>query len=58
MKTNDFQSLLQNFFLKRLMNQQKASTCTVSSYRDTLRLLLRFLKEGFGIAPDSVSINP
>jgi site-specific recombinase XerD len=57
MKTSDFQRLLQNFFLKRLMNQQKVSVCTVSSYRDTLRLLLRFLKEEFGIAPDSVSIH-
>lgn len=44
MKTNSFPSLLQRFFLERLVNQMNASPCTVSSYRDTFRLFLKFMK--------------
>lgn len=36
-----FSSLVQEFFLQRLMSQGNASARTVASYRDTLRLLLR-----------------
>lgn len=35
--------LLQNFFTIRLMQQKQASPHTISSYRDTFRLLLKFL---------------
>src|SRR5450755_498819 len=34
--------LLENFFTQRLMNQRQASPHTISSYRDTFRLLLQF----------------
>jgi site-specific recombinase XerD len=34
--------LLESFFTQRLMNQRQASPHTISSYRDTFRLLLQF----------------
>ena len=38
--------LLENFFTQRLMNQRQASPHTISSYRDTFRLLLQFAQNG------------
>lgn len=38
MKNKSFQSLVQGFFLERLMTQVNASSCTISAYRDTFRL--------------------
>ena len=35
-------ALLENFFTQRLMSQRQASPHTISSYRDTFRLLLPF----------------
>ncbi|NIA06923.1 MAG: tyrosine-type recombinase/integrase [Actinobacteria bacterium] len=35
--------LLQQFFCGYLANQRNASSCTIASYRDTIRLLLQFL---------------
>jgi len=35
-------ALLENFFTQRLMSQRQASPHTISSYRDTFRLLLTF----------------
>lgn len=35
-------TLLENFFTQRLMSQRQASPHTISSYRDTFRLLLTF----------------
>lgn len=40
--------LLQNFFCRRLMQQQRVSPQTVASYRDTFRLLLRFTEQRLG----------
>jgi site-specific recombinase XerD len=37
-------SLLERFFTQRLMQQRQASPHTISSYRDTFRLLLRFVQ--------------
>ena len=37
--------LLENFFTQRLMNQRQASPHTISSYRDTFRLLLQFAQK-------------
>jgi integrase/recombinase XerD len=36
--------LLKSFFTNRLMNQRQASPHTISSYRDTFRLLLQSQK--------------
>ncbi len=40
---NNFQALLQCFFVDRLMSQQQVSLDTVRSYRDTFRILLKYL---------------
>jgi integrase/recombinase XerD len=43
--------LLQAFFVDHLYSQKRASPRTVQSYRDTFRLLLRFLRETTGKEP-------
>jgi integrase/recombinase XerD len=40
-----FTSLVQNFFYQRLSQQQNVSPHTIAAYRDTFRLLLRFLRK-------------
>lgn len=57
MKNNSFQSLLQCFFLERLMNQLNASSCTISSYRDTFRIFLRYMKEEKQCAPSQITFE-
>lgn len=57
MKSNNFQSLLQQFFLERLINQQRASNCTVQSYRDTFRLFLKYLNDEYYIKADMVKME-
>jgi len=42
MKTASFSALLESFFTERLIHQRQASPHTISSYRDTFRLLLQF----------------
>jgi site-specific recombinase XerD len=53
----NFQTLLQDFFCQRLINQQNASMRTVSSYRDTFRLLLRFLEKHLRKQPVAVTLD-
>ena len=45
---------LQAFFTDRLSRQLQASPRTIASYRDTLRLLLRFTQQQTGKAPASL----
>ncbi len=45
---------LQAFFTDRLTSQLQASPRTIASYRDTLRLLLRFVQETTGKQPSSL----
>lgn len=40
----DFASLVEGFFCKRLMNQQNVSPKTVEAYRDTFRILMKFIE--------------
>src|SRR6266508_9442 len=40
--TPSLAALLESFFIQRLMKQRVASSHTISSYRDTFRLLLQF----------------
>jgi site-specific recombinase XerD len=40
-----FSTLLQAFFTQRLMQQKQVSTHTIESYRDTFRLLLKFIQK-------------
>jgi len=45
---------LQAFFTDRLARQRRVSPQTVASYRDTFRLLLRFVHDSTGKAPSTL----
>jgi integrase/recombinase XerD len=51
----NFSALLTRFFTQRLMHQRHVSSHTISSYRDTFRLLLRFTKARLGKDPSRLS---
>lgn len=55
--TKTFASLLEAFFTDRLMKQRQASPNTIASYRDTFRLLLRYLKEHHNKRPSSIVLS-
>ena len=46
-----FPALLQSFFCQRLIAQRNESPRTGASYRDTFRLLFRFLQQDINQAP-------
>jgi site-specific recombinase XerD len=48
---------LQAFFTERLIGQRQASPHTIAAYRDTFRLLLTFVHERTGIAPNALDID-
>ena len=52
-----FQALLQRFFTDRLIQQRQASAHTISSYRDTFRLLLRFAHKRLHKTPDQLAFE-
>jgi len=47
--------LLQRFFTERLMNQKRVSPHTISSYRDTFQLLLKFVQQQKGRTPSQLT---
>jgi len=49
--------LLQRFFTQRLMQQRQASPHTISSYRDTFRLLLKFAQERLHTPPTLLTLE-
>ena len=49
--------LVQKFFCERLTAQRNASPCTISSYRDTFRLLLSFMQKTKGRGPAQLKIE-
>jgi site-specific recombinase XerD len=56
-----FGSLLQQFFIERLMQQRHASPCTIATYRDCFRLLLAFGEERLRKRPANIllqDLNP
>ncbi len=53
----DLPALLQGFFTDRLIRQRRASAHTVSAYRNTFRLLLRFAAERLGKAPSCLELT-
>lgn len=57
MTANRFPTLVQEFFLERLMTQRNASPATVSAYRDTFRLLLRYLSDTQGCPAASIAMD-
>lgn len=54
MPTANFAALLTRFFTQRLIQQLHASPHTISSYRDTFRLLLQFAKKHLGKEPSQL----
>jgi site-specific recombinase XerD len=52
-----FPTLLQWFFTQRLMQEKRVSANTISSYRDTFRLLLRFAQKRLRTAPDKLAFE-
>jgi site-specific recombinase XerD len=57
MKTTSFPALLEKFFLQRLIRQRQVSPHTISSYRDTFRLLLHFAKQRLRKAPSELALE-
>jgi len=56
MSAPDFPALLQAFFTDRLLKQRRASPHTVTAYRNTFRLLLRFAASRLGHAPSRLAL--
>jgi site-specific recombinase XerD len=52
-----FPSLLQRFFVQRLLQQQQASPRTVAAYRDSFRLLLAFAHRRLGKRPSEIALE-
>lgn len=57
MTSSNFPSLLQRFFTDRLVGQLGASPHTIAAYRDSFRLLLRFVKATLKRAPSAVRVE-
>lgn len=55
--TPDLAPLLQRFFTQRLMQQRQASPHTISSYRDTFRLLLKFAQGRLHTPPTLLTLE-
>ena len=55
--TKTFASLLEAFFTDRLMKQRQASSNTIASYRDTFRMLLRYLHEHHNKRPSNIELS-
>ncbi len=55
--TTSMQTLLQNYFLQRLLQQRKVSSETAHSYRDTFRIYLAYMREMHHISPIQVRIE-
>ena len=51
-----FSTILQDFFCECLINQRNASACTISAYRDTFRLLLRYVEQHHKTSPSDVTL--
>ena len=56
MSAPDFPALLQAFFTDRLLKQRRASPHTITAYRNTFRLLLRFAAARLGRAPSHLEL--
>jgi site-specific recombinase XerD len=56
-KPTDFAYMLSKFLSQHLTGQRNLSPNTVLAYRDTLKLLLVFMKDEKHLAPDKVTLN-
>jgi site-specific recombinase XerD len=57
MTTTSLAPLLERFFTQRLMQQRQASPHTISSYRDTFRMLLKFAQQRLHIPPERLTFK-
>jgi site-specific recombinase XerD len=55
--TPSLAALLESFFTQRLMKQRSVSSHTISSYRDTFRLLLQFAQQRLGKPPSRLALE-
>jgi integrase/recombinase XerD len=55
--TGRLAAVLQAFFLERLVAQRNASPQTVAAYRDSFRLLLQFVQQYIGKAPERLELT-
>jgi site-specific recombinase XerD len=53
----DLGTLIEGFFCKRLISQRRASPHTISSYRDTFRLLLAFAQKRISLPPSQLALQ-
>jgi len=51
-----FPTLLQSFFIDRLMRQRQVSPHTLASYRDTFRLLVQYAQRRLRKAPSDLTM--
>jgi site-specific recombinase XerD len=51
-----FDQLVQDFFLRRLINQRGASPRTVGSYRDAFELLFGYIEQRLGKQPSTLTL--
>jgi integrase/recombinase XerD len=51
-----FDQLVQDFFVRRLIDQRGASARTVESYRDAFELLFGYVEEHFGKPPSALTL--
>ncbi|MFI5298963.1 MAG: site-specific integrase [Polyangiales bacterium] len=57
MKPTDFAKRLAGFLTVYLPGQRNVSSNTIRSYRDAFTLVLRFLRDARGIAPENVTLD-
>ncbi|MBL4849589.1 MAG: tyrosine-type recombinase/integrase [Planctomycetes bacterium] len=57
MSEADFPQLLQDFFLRRLVTERRASKQTISSYRYAFQLLLRFAEKRTRRTPSALTLS-
>ena len=50
-------ALLEAFFVDRLIRQRQASAHTITSYRDTFRLLLQYAQQRLSKAPSQMTLS-
>ena len=56
-KTPSLQTLIQNYFLQRLMQQRNVSYQTVCSYKDTFKIFLQYIKEKYEMPVTDITIQ-
>jgi integrase/recombinase XerD len=54
---SQFPALLEAFFVDRLIRQRQASAHTITSYRDTFRLLLQYAQQRLSKAPSQICLT-